>query len=294
MPDPSNHTVPDGDYYAGIDFANREHRTGRCFVHDDTSTLTVKLQHPQPPCVKATGVDCPFGTSAEFYDLLTGNIPIIPQDGSFELRATERWVRHMIGEEYESVRLWDAAAREEHGRTFYYHPTSHIQPSVGLRIVPSCLYWLATLPESPGEPLAKLQEARRGDGCVVEAHPRLFLYSMIERVYRARNDAVTTSLLNSVASYKDRRTESHYSQRERVYAFLHSNAYLWAERRLEPAEAPRELLDSDHTFDAWLSALTAWATAQEMTIRWNAANLDQHRVDIEGHILILDHRGSSR
>jgi hypothetical protein len=293
MPGCSSPADTDGEYYSGIDFANREQRTGRCFLRDDKKTLTVAMRLPPRSSVKGTGVDCPFGTSAEFYNLLTGIVPEMPRDGSLELRATERWVRRVIGEEYETVRLWDAAARQKYGRKFYFHPTSHIQPSVGLRTVPACLYWLVQRSELRGEPLAKLKEARRGGGRVVEAHPRLFLYSLIERVHRAKNGVVTTSLMNSVASYKDKGKESHYHQRETVYNFLQSNPeWCLAGRRLNPASAPRGLLASDHTFDAWLSALTAWAAAQGETIQWDTArntDLDLARVEIEGHILILDH-----
>lgn len=282
------------DLYAGIDFANREQRTGRCFVWDDGATLTVTLRQPPQVSVRATGVDCPFGTSAEFYWLLSGTIPQMPADGSCESRATERWARRVIGQEYQTPRLWDATARKEYQRNSYFHPTSHIQPSVGLRIVPSCLYWLASHPELSGDPSAKLKMARRGEGAVVEAHPRLFLYSMVERIHRAEPGVVTPAVLSRVAEYKDKKSNSHRKQREEMYDFLRSHPS-WcgaACRRLEPKTPEPEILDTDHAFDAWLSALTAWATRQGQTIRWQDAcqpGLDESRVEIEGHILILDH-----
>ena len=40
-----------GELYAGIDFVNREQRTGRCFVRDDGTTLTVTLgSRPRAAC----------------------------------------------------------------------------------------------------------------------------------------------------------------------------------------------------------------------------------------------------
>lgn len=291
----SQQTVePNGDYYAGIDFANREARTGRCFVLDDGAALTVSFQQAPTGRVRTTGVDCPFGTAAEFYWLLTGMVPAVPPDGSFESRATERWVRRVIGNEYRTRALWDAAARRQYKRNSYFHPTTHVQPAVGLRIVPAFLYWLTQRHELPGDPPEKLKLARRGDGPVVEAHPRLFLYSMVERVHRARPGVVTAAVLDQVAGYKDKDGESHRNQRVVVYEFLRANPE-WtgaSRRRLEPAAPEAALFDTDHAFDAWLSALTAWATDRGETVRWQDARepgMDANRVEIEGHILILDH-----
>jgi hypothetical protein len=291
----SSQTIePASEYHAGIDFANRETRTGRCFLRDDGAALTVSFEQPAAGQVRTTGVDCPFGTSAEFYWLLTGTVPEVPPDGSFESRATERWVRRVIGGEYRTRALWDATARRQYQRNSYFHPTTHVQPAVGLRIVPAFLYWLSQRHDLPGDLPEKLRVARRGDGPVVEAHPRLFLYSMVERVHRARPGVVTTAVLAQVAGYKDKNGESPRGRRVAVYEFLRANPD-WTganRRRLEPAAPEATLFDTDHAFDAWLSALTAWATDRGETIRWRDARepgMDENRVGIEGHILILDH-----
>lgn len=295
MSDNLPHVDPAGDLYAGIDFANREERTGRCFVRDDGTSLTVCPVAAAGNGVKKTGVDCPFGTSAEFYSLLSGVLPILPADGSCELRATERWVGRVIENEYETPRLWTVAACQRFGRQFYFFRTTHVQPSVGLRTVPFCLYRLGQWPDLPGDMSNKLKVARRGKGAVVEAHPRLFLYSMVERVRRANARAVTPAVLYRVAEYKGKKKKgSHWDHRRKVYEFLRSHPE-WcggSPRLLQPATPEPWLLASDHAFDAWLSALTAWATDKGETIRWEDTHepgMDMKRVEIEGHMLILDH-----
>jgi hypothetical protein len=58
-------------------------------------------------------------------------------------------------------------------------------------------------------------------------------------------------------------------------------------RELLPVTPPEEVIESDHTFDAWLAALTAWAHEKNETLGWIEAGIDPAHVDAEGHILVL-------
>lgn len=276
------------DVFEGLDFANHSEREGRAFLADDGTSLTVSFEPPAGTAAKRIGVDCPFGTSAEFVSLLSGVLPDSIEDRTFQSRSTERWIRRVIGKEYQTCKLWDATARREYDRN-YFHPTTHVQPAVAMRIVPNCLAWIIRQIADGSSSNDFILMARRGEGRIVESHPRMFLYSMIERVHRCETGVVITSVLNSVAGYKNKERSSHRARREAVYHFLREHTG-WAAnkpRRLEP-ERPDELLFvSDHAFDAWLSALTAWAHHNGECIRWDEAGISEKAVNIEGHILVL-------
>lgn len=275
--------------YEGLDFANHELREGRAFLVDDGTNLTVSFERPDVRSIKRIGVDCPFGTSAEFYSLLSGILPSTSEDRTFQSRSTERWVRRVIGKEYRSCKLWDASARREFDRDNYFHPTTHVQPAVAMRIVPNCLAWLIRQIEDGISPTDFVLSARQADGLIVEAHPRMFLYSMIERIHRANAGVMTARVMNSIAGYKNKGKVSNRERREDVYHFLRNHTEWTGKniRRLQP-EHPNELLfASDHAFDAWLSALTAWAHHHQECIRWDEAGISPEAVKIEGHILIL-------
>ena len=282
------------DVYEGLDFANHCEREGRAFLTDDGTSLTVSFESPTEVVVTSVGVDCPFGTSAAFVSLLLGVLPTTSEDRTFQSRSTERWVRNEVGKTYQTCKLWDASARREHERN-YFHPTTHVQPAVAMRIVPNCLAWM--IRQAPDGASAKefLLAARRAEGRLVESHPRMFLYSMIERVHRLDAKAVTTQVLNAVAGYKNKGKVSHRARREAVYRFLRDHTG-WTgskARRIEPEHPDELLFVSDHAFDAWLSALTAWANHHGECIRWDEAGIAEEAVKVEGHILVLRQKEGS-
>ena len=125
------------EVYEGLDFASR-HREGHAFLIDDRKSLRVAFDPPAGLPVLGIGVDCPFGTSAAFVSLLSGVIPENTVDPTFQSRSTEVWVRKEIGKTYGTCSSWDAAAQAEHGRNCF-HPTTHVQPAIAMRIVPNCL-----------------------------------------------------------------------------------------------------------------------------------------------------------
>lgn len=281
--------VTGSEYYLGIDFACVKKNLGNCLLRDDGTNLHLDFTRAAPAEVVLTAVDCPLGTSSEFLDVLNGTLPKKASDESLATRATERWLRQYVIENYETVSMWGQAARKLYGRPHYFHTTTHVQPTVAMRIVPKCLHWLLEqqarrFPAMSG--LEILQEARKGAGNVVEAHPRMFLYSAVEKQYRRDRASVTQEVLFNVAEYKNTPERRRF-----VYCFLQRNAG-WLQphgRMLTPEEPPDEILESDHAFDAFLSALTAWAHQRGMTIRWDQTmpRLAEAAVLHEGHILVL-------
>ena len=286
--------------FHGIDFANRDKNIGRCWLQDDGVSLQLRLQQPvEEEKDTRTAVDCPFGTSRGFGRLLQGLLPPDEGNDGYKTRETERWLRRHIGE-FDSHQKWrdrTDAEKKLFPRRNYYHPTAHVQSTLGLQIVPQCLAWLMKTLCPDTEPdirLELLASARRGDAHIVEAHPRPFLYSAIERLFQHEHQLITLDVLETVAGYKNpKKSVSHARQRGEIYRLLQQHTqWIRQARVILPAEPPDELIDSDHTFDAWLCCLTAWAHHQNQTIPWQAAGLDEAAVACEGHILVLSQNRS--
>lgn len=284
------------NWFCGRDFACDKTKDVSCFLHDDGEKLHVKLVKPPTVVVKLTAVDCPFGTSAEFLMVLNGRLPETRTDLSLATRATERWLREHVGG-YKSVKLWDDEAKKAYPkREYYFWKTSHVQPAVGLRIVPKFLDWLLQqkdelYPDLDPKmcPSLFFQEMRQGKGVFVEAHPRMFLYSAIEKQYLSDKESVTREVMYKVASYK-LKGRSGKECRQKVYDFLRSKkGWLGNYKRELPDNLPNEFIKTDHYFDAFLSALTAWAHYNSLTIPWNNTEnmVTEESVFHEGHILVL-------
>jgi hypothetical protein len=170
----------------------------------------------------------------------------------------------------------------------YVNQTAHVQPSVGLVIVPAFLRW-ALCDQQLTQ--SQLVDARSGNGRMVEAHPRAFLYSIVERIYRVvgveSEDIDWKQQLTNVVRYKDKKSISRLAERTQIYGFLQkfSSAWLWEDFTL--ANAGDHLFQTDHTFDAFLAALTAFAYASNQIISFTEAGIDVDTVSVEGHISIL-------
>lgn len=277
--------------YRGIDFAIERKRRAELRLIDDGNSLEVSDSCTDVEVM--TAIDCPLGTTAGFVDLLAGRIPVHMNDG-FQSRRTEDWARGYV-ERYETVTSWKLQAGGRKGPT-YFHRTSHIQPATAMRIIPACLdYVLDQLSLQSGsqtERRGALIAARRGEARFVEAHPRLFLYSALERIHRASRAALSLDTLAAAARYKSSKAELRQramSNRRRLYGVLREDpAWMGGQRRqLEPADPPDWLISTDHCFDAWLCALTAWAHDHSECLDWHAAGLPEDLVEIEGHLLIL-------
>ena len=286
------------NWFCGRDFACDKTKDVVCYLHDDGKNLQVQLVKPFEGEIKLTAVDCPFGTSAEFLMVLNGRLPETRTDLSLATRATERWLREHVGG-YKSVKLWDGKAREKYPNVNYFVTTSHVQPAVGLRIVPKFLDELLQqkdklYPDRDPKmcPSLFFQEMRQGKGVFVEAHPRMFLYSAIEKQYLSDNESVTTEIMYNITAYKSDKRNGQVGEdcRRKVYKFLSSTTgWLGLYPRILPNDPPEEFFETDHYFDAFLSALTAWAHYNSLTIPWNNTEnmVTEKSVFHEGHILVL-------
>jgi len=216
----------DVNIYEGIDFANKEDNIGRCYLVDDGRTLRLRPDASKIEHVKRVAVDCPFGTSFGFQQLLSGNRPADAGGDGFKTRETERWLRTHV-RNYAINQRWlgrSELEREEFPRASFFNGGSHVQPTLGLQIVPACVAWLMEQLLPDGDPTDRyraLCAARKGESSIVEAHPRPFLYSVIERLWHTQPGLLTLAMLDAVASYKDSRGKPpHTRQRAEIYRLL--------------------------------------------------------------------------
>jgi len=277
-------------WFKGIDFASRADNVGLCYLEVADRTLTVHHEDRQES-FEGTGIDCPFGTSLGFWKLLCNEDPGHSEDG-FKTRHTERWLRNHLSQ-YQTNGYWQhrVAANPQ----LYLNQTAHVHPAVGFQIIPGFLDWFRNQ-VGDSQFGAAIRAARRGENASVEAHPRAFLCSAVERIWRSMNPPgheLHENTLRAVVQYRDARNVSRVNNRRRVYQLLQQHAQAWLGRGYQLAEAQETLFSTDHKFDAWLCALTAFAHTEQLTIGWQSAEMEtggpitEAEVDIEGHILIL-------
>jgi hypothetical protein len=277
--------------YMGIDFANKDTNIGRCRLTADVAKkiLTPSITTNEPGESDYVAVDCPFGTSEGFFKLLNGQVPDECEwDAGLKTRHTENWLRRVLWQ-YSTNSYWRSLDVRE--PQHYVNQTAHVQPTVGLVIVPAFLRWVRC---SQKLTPAQLVDARSGHGRMVEAHPRAFLYSIVERIYRSvsreSNGIDWKDELSNVVRYKDKKNVSRLVERTRVYSLLQNYASAWLWNDFALADADDRILQTDHAFDAFLAALTAFAFASNQVISFSDAEISADTVSIEGHIAILrDH-----
>ena len=292
--------------YLGIDFANIEQNVGRCLIDDDGHTLRARFAEELPHIseVKLTAIDCPLGTSQGFEMSLRGELCPVSEDG-WKTRLTETKLRSVV-EAYTTNQAWKVAKEQLRSKTAralysgpYFHPTSHIQPSVGMVIVPALLQFLGRQLCPDGQPerrLEAIRQARTGKGPIVEAHPRLFLYSLLERIHHS-GTPIPMETLRAAARYKVKDSEEAGADaaigsncRRHLLDFISQHPE-WTgtsnKRTIRVDGALERLIEDDHAFDAWLSALTAWSHASQETLTWDALRLPEDVSRTEGHILVL-------
>lgn len=283
--------------FHGIDFANIKAHHGQCWLVDDGAVLRASFVEARGP-VTTTAVDCPFGTTEGFESLLRGDLPSMSKDG-FKTRGSERLMRaHVacftINSEWKGH---DADVRKALERVSFFNGGAHVQPTVGLVIVPAFLDWLMQRlgGASTTERLDRIRAARRGEGPVVEAHPRLFLYSLLERVRLRGGIPFPPEQIATIAGYKDKGADGEHG-RKAAYALVASTTAHWLPPKMSrQIDVPDlvTMLAVDHAFDAWLAALTAWAHRHDDTWTWSQAGLPLATVEIEGHMLILKTNGKT-
>ncbi len=215
------------EWFRGVDFSNngphihqlppRRNCWGECFLKVEPAPEGGRCVRPIIPewgkspdgcnAVKATGVDCPFGVARGYQQLLAGEVVDLDDrncDDEFKSRRTDmRAGKTVCG--YKVLK-----------RGLYFHRTKHVQPACGMRTVPGFLHWLLDHELKLTERC--LQERRNELVCCrlaenaryVEAHPRLFLYSAIERIWESGKLAcLNEDSLQAIAQYKDSR-EWHF------------------------------------------------------------------------------------
>ncbi|MBN9118097.1 MAG: DUF429 domain-containing protein [Planctomycetes bacterium] len=278
--------------FEGIDWANESERLGRCYLIEEGNELRLERKQPEGVRCLRTAVDCPFGTNAGFARLLMGELPTITED-KFKSRATEIWIRECV-EDYRIVERWQAQRKgkkkatlpEKYKGVAAFLPTEHVQSTVSMVIIPEVLHWLGQQISPTGsvsDRQAHFSSARRGEGQWVEAHPRMFLYSVLEKQSRTNPEAVDMETVYAAIKYKDSAI-----LREKLYAQIRSDKSWMGEhsRTINPEKLP-EWLVTDHQFDAFLASLTAWAHERGLCETWEEAKLAKEIVDVEGHILVL-------
>lgn len=280
-------------YFGGLDYADDPKNLGYCVIGlDSNGGIEALTRVPDDVLVEKTGVDCPFGTSAGFIALYRGYLPT----GDVKVRATEAWVRDTL-RKYRSTLWWSAGSGPAKSGV-YLNTSGHVKPTVGLEIVPGFLRWFYQHTEADASPAHRreaIRNARLGCGPCVESHPRAFLYSAVERVFRdvqpSRGDEHWLSLLSKVAMYRDKHSPKN---RASTFAFLREYAPLWLWSGCKLSDRSAWVLENEHTFDAFLCALTAVALAENQTVTWEDAGLHQSGVETEGHIHILSQGQAAR
>jgi len=280
------------DVFLGIDFANIEAHHGQCWLTDDGAVLRAAFADPRQEPVM-TAVDCPFGTSTGFAGLLRGELPGDNGDDGFKTRFTERLMRQHVAAFTINAdwKAHDTKVRKALERVSFFNGGAHVQATLGLVIVPAMLDWLMRRlgGGSGAERLAGLATARRSEGPVLEAHPRLFLYSMMERIRHRGGAPIPVEDMAAIAGYKDKGADGEQG-RKTAYDLIASKAAGWlpvgVTRQIDVPDLTT-MLTVDHAFDAWLAALTAWAHHHRDTWTWQDAGLPHEAVDVEGHMLIL-------
>ena len=155
------------------------------------------------------------------------------------------------------MQRWRTRTREErqqHRKEPFFNSGGHIQPTLRISVVPDCLWYIANQfePDLPIEQRRRnLEAARRGEGKWIEAHPRIFLYSLLERLYRIDPDAVDLNTMFLAARYK-----GQVDYRRQLYRLIRDQRCWMGDyaRDIQPVEIPNELALSHHHFDAYLCA----------------------------------------
>jgi hypothetical protein len=279
--------------YIGIDIADDVVNRSRVDLVDDGSVLEVSNIHTAYGNPLAEGergaVDSPFGYPRAFMEVACRlrSVAVGPQD--LKRRMTESLLGHFFAELPFVVEANEAVPH-------FFNRGRHVQSTVSLEIVPGAiLEVIRLLGLSNSQQVAREREivaARMGDGQLIEAHPRLFLYSALARVRAGLGIPLPVDLLTAAKRYKTpsqptaEEAAQAFANRQNLLGFLTQHVELWlgVTRGLNAAGVCLR----DHDFDAFLCALTALAHHQGQTRRWDTfPEFSLDMVAAEGHIFIL-------
>ena len=82
--------------FEGIDLANGIANLGLCFAIDDGNSIKFSFEKPESYNVVKTAIDCPFGTSLGFSQLLGDDLPDHDSNDSYKSRQSELWLRESV------------------------------------------------------------------------------------------------------------------------------------------------------------------------------------------------------
>jgi len=271
--------------FVGVDIADDPDNRSRVDLGVNGKYLTVENSFrgygPRLAPGQWAALDSPLGYPVAFLDLVNSlQTEGVEDSRQFKYRRTEI----LVGDKVAQLRLvQEANLRVPH----FFNGGSHLKPTLGLQIVPGAIREVMRLSGVSGDResvrRATLHSARLGESHVLEAHPRLFLYSALDRIRTGGGKPLPEDVLKAVKSYK-----AGVESRQKVLGFLERNSAHWLGNfalRLGSAEICRR----DHDFDALLCALTAFTHAKAQTLTWGRfpGKLIGETVKIEGHMVIL-------
>lgn len=289
-------------YFLGVDFANVEAANAKCCLRDEAGEITLcsALDTVERDAeVDGAALDAPFGLTKPTVDLLQGRY----FDGDPEelrLRETDRKVGAVISQ----MRIADPQRTNLRGHRLF-NRGSHIHPPMAFQTLPNAIREVLRLEgrdtQNP-QVSSPLTRSRLGQGRVVEAHPRLFLYSLLGRLNgRYKTTEVETELLEAARDYgpakrrmgeanrefEERQQQRRYN-RERLIREICEGSSLWAgSARLQFSGDFSSVAATDHSFDAFLCSLTALMHSKGETLLWSELRVDKSTVEVEGHMHIL-------
>lgn len=284
--------------FQGIDLAKTTKNIGYCIIADDGNTLTVHAigDEANVPIKYITrlAIDCHFGYPIDIIKLLNGTLPSIEAQKSKQFalwRKTEDWFADTQFPRYSTKSVWDSRIKHQSEELSgsYFNKGCHIVPATGMHVIPRCLALIMGACDGDvlgTEGISQLRAAHRGESNIVESHPRLFMYSLLERIHV--QNSLSAIQLGNAAKYKQRKS-TKVRNRKRRESIVHLLVKYCDKAISRTLNVPDVMLlsDSDHHFDAFLSAMTAWSHHHNLTTTWQEAKIPSDVVDQEGHISIL-------
>lgn len=280
--------------FIGIDLADVEGNRSRVDLVDDGSRLAIKKVSKDlgPPLDGSHlgAIDSPLGYPRAFADLIHALEITLGNERQYKFRLTDDVMGDQVAQlpgVVEANRLVGE----------FFLSQRHVHSPISLQIIPralrEALRLLGLEHSSPRDRLREVAAARLGSARLVETHPRLFLYSALERIRARRQMRLPQEILVAARDYKSSHREKAVSKnlkasyRGELLQFLASTASSWmgaSQRELEV----EGLSTRDHDFDAYLCALAAFMHLKGETWHWKElARLDKSVVEREGHIFIL-------
>ncbi len=294
--------------YVGIDIADDPDKRSRVTL-GLVNNIIIDINEVRPdygPTLLAddlAALDSPLGYPKPLTQLIQSLDQADAPERHFKYRRTDDVVADHVAD-LQVVRDADNPDARVPG---FFNRARHVKPTLGLQIVPGALReTIRLLNLGEQEVRARvhvMEQVRCGDlgAQVIEAHPRLFLYSALNRIRIGTDHPLPQDVLIAARDYKTPPAADHVEQairaqnRRYVLRFLREHTQHWIGLAgLNVYDRP-PVCDRDHDFDALLCALTALAHDRGWTWSWAdmGGGMDHKTVAEEGHIFILSPRGGA-